>query len=453
MYWRNQGDLICPPLAFYPMVTIQLPIYTEANVVERHIDSICSLDWPTDKMHIQILDDSTDHTSAIVSRKIEHWRQRGRLIDHRQREDRSGFKAGALREALPEAKGEYIAIFDADFVPPISFLKETIPHLIEGKLGMVQSRWIHLNRNDNLLTRLSAILLDGHFMIEHTARNRSNRFFNFNGTAGVWRKSTIIDAGGWQHDTVTEDLDISYRAQLKGWDFLYLPSLCSPAEIPSDLSAFKIQQYRWAKGSIQTAKKLLFKILKAPIPIHTKIEAFFHLSANISHPLTLLLLILMPYTWFWRTEEGSMGFWLELMVFVASSLSIGFFYLLSQKESQPTRWTGEIRHIPLVLALGIGMSINQSKAFFAGLWGKDQTFVRTPKKGETNLTPYRAPGSIFSFLEIAMGLYCCVSTAYLLWVGAWQALPFLCLFAWGFSYVGIMSLSIPTSEGAKDFAD
>ena len=408
-------------------------------VVERLIDAICDLDWPKDKMHIQILDDSTDHTSLLVEEKIAGYQKQGWNIKHIQRSKRSGFKAGALQESLPYTKGEFIAIFDADFVPPRSFLKESIPHLLDSRIGMVQACWTHLNRQENLLTKLSSILLDGHFVLEHTARNRSGRFFNFNGTAGIWRKQAILDAGGWEHDTVTEDLDLSYRAQLKNWKFIYLPKLHTPAEVPAMMLAFKVQQYRWAKGSIQTAKKLLPKILMARIPLLTKMEAFFHLSANISHPLTLCLLIFMPFTMFWRDATGIMSLWFELFVFTASSLSVGCFYLLAQKEALPTQWKNETLRIPLVLALGIGMSINQSRAFFSGFWSSDYTFIRTPKKGSKYKTHYEIPKTILPIFEIAMGIYCTGSALFLISKGAWQGLPFLSLFAWGFFYVGISS--------------
>mgnify|MGYP001611145342 CR=1 FL=1 len=257
LYKRHKKDVWVPKARYdeLPMVTIQLPMYNEMYVAERLIDATCTIRYPKDKLEIQVLDDSTDGTVVIARAAVDKWAAQGFNIVYCHRKDRSGYKAGALKEGMKTAKGDFIAIFDADFIPQPDFLEHTIHFFTEDRIGMVQVRWDHLNRDFNLLTRAQAVMLDGHFLIEHTARNRSGRFFNFNGTAGIWRRATIDDAGGWEHDTLTEDLDLSYRAQLKGWQFVFLPDVLAPAEVPVEMNSFKSQQHRWAKGSMQTAKK------------------------------------------------------------------------------------------------------------------------------------------------------------------------------------------------------
>src|SRR5713101_7340766 len=295
LYYRHKFKLPTPSgvLKELPKVTIQLPIYNEMYVVERLIDSVCHIDYPRELLQIQVLDDSTDETSAIARACVERNRQQGHQVVYLHREGREGFKAGALAYGLQFAEGELIGVFDADFVPSTDFLRRTVPFFADEKTGMVQVRWGHLNREFSILTQAQSIFLDGHFIIEHTARNRSGCFFNFNGTAGIWRRTAIDDAGGWQHDTLTEDLDLSYRAQLRGWQFVFVPGVIAPAEVPVEMNAFKSQQHRWAKGSIQTCRKLLPRILKSDLPFGVKAEAFFHLTANFNYILMCMLSILM----------------------------------------------------------------------------------------------------------------------------------------------------------------
>jgi cellulose synthase/poly-beta-1,6-N-acetylglucosamine synthase-like glycosyltransferase len=322
-----------PPPAEWPVVTVQLPIYNEMYVADRLIDAVCRLDYPRDRLQIQVLDDSTDETRAISELAVRRHQAQGIDIQYLHRTDRTGFKAGALEAGLASARGPFVAIFDADFVPSPDFLRRTLPHFADSNVGMVQARWGHLNEDYSLLTRIQSILLDGHFVLEHGGRNRASRFFNFNGTAGVWRRETIDAAGGWQHDTLTEDLDLSYRAQLKGWKFLFLPNVIAPAEVPVEMNSFKSQQHRWAKGSIQTCRKLLPRILRANVPFGVKVEAFFHLSANFNYLLMSVLSVLMfPAMW----VRYNMG-WYEMLLidvplFCAATLSVSNFYIVCQRE-------------------------------------------------------------------------------------------------------------------------
>ncbi|HEX4352673.1 MAG TPA: cellulose synthase family protein, partial [Polyangiales bacterium] len=291
LYWKHRKDVPSPPAHFpeLPCVTVQLPMYNEMYVAERLLEGIANLDYPKDKLEIQVLDDSTDETCEIAQAKARELIARGYNVSYRHRVDRTGYKAGALEEGLRDAIGDYIMVFDADFVPSPSIINDLIHFFTNPKVGMVQARWGHLNRDYSVLTRVQSMMLDGHFVIEHIARNRSGRFFNFNGTAGIWRRSTIIDAGNWQHDTLTEDMDLSFRAQLRGWEFIYVPTAIAPAEIPCEMNSFKGQQFRWAKGSIQVAKKLLPSIWRSKtVPFSVKLEAFFHLTNNFAYPLLLL---------------------------------------------------------------------------------------------------------------------------------------------------------------------
>src|SRR3954465_15968831 len=313
LYMKNR-DKVPPaqaPLgaAAMPRVTIQLPIYNEMYVADRLIDAVCEMDYPRELLEIQVLDDSIDETTDIAELAVRRHAARGFDISYVHRVDRRGYKAGALEAGLRLAKANFIAIFDADFIPPRDFLIKTLPHFADGKVGMVQARWGHINQDYSLLTKIQAILLDGHFVLEHGGRNRGGRFFNFNGTAGVWRRTAIESAGGWQHDTLTEDLDLSYRAQLAGWHFVFVPGLVAPAEVPVEMNAFKSQQHRWAKGSIQTCRKLLPRILQSNLPLRVTAEAFFHLSANFNYPLMCVLSVLMAPSMVIRYNMG----WYEML--------------------------------------------------------------------------------------------------------------------------------------------
>ncbi|PZR09122.1 MAG: glycosyl transferase family 2 [Archangium gephyra] len=448
LYYRHKYALPTPKgeLKELPRVTIQLPIFNEMYVVERLVDAVCRIEYPREKFEVQVLDDSTDETCSIARARVEQWKEKGIDISYIHRTNRSGFKAGALENGLHLAKGEFVAVFDADFVPSVDFLTRTVPFFADSKVGMVQVRWGHLNRDFSILTQAQSILLDGHFIIEHTARNRSGCFFNFNGTAGIWRRSTIKDAGGWQHDTLTEDLDLSYRAQLKGWQFVFLPEIISPAEVPVDMNAFKSQQHRWAKGSIQTAKKLLPTILKSDLPYEVKREAFLHLSNNVAYLLMVVMSVMMPLSMVLRYKHGLYAsLWLDLPIFLASTASVGFFYVATARELGFS-WWNRIKFLPFVMSLGIGMAINQAKAVVEALMDKQSEFTRTPKTGSEGRSvqavkkAYRGKRSWVPFIELAFGLYFTGAVWFAWDQEIWTSLPFLVLFQLGFLYVGVTSM-------------
>src|SRR3984957_903089 len=358
LYYKQKKKRTTAPAAYFddlPRVTVQLPIFNEQYVVERLLESICKLKYPREKLDIQVLDASTDETVEVARGLVERYAALGNPISYHHRTNREGYKAGALAEGLNTAKGEFVAIFDADFTPPEDFLFRTIHHFTDPKVGMVQTRWTHINRNYSFLTNVEAILLDGHFVLEHSGRARSGVFFNFNGTAGVWRRRAIEEAGGWQHDTLTEDTDLSYRAQLKGWKFIYLQDVECPAELPIEMTAFKTQQARWAKGLIQTSKKILPMMFRSDAPFHVKLEAFYHLTANISYPLMIVLSTLLMPAMIIRFYQG----WFQMLLidvplFMASTLSISSFYLVSQRELFPGKWYRTFLYLPFLMALGIG---------------------------------------------------------------------------------------------------
>ncbi|MEN8154916.1 MAG: cellulose synthase family protein [Acidobacteriota bacterium] len=429
-----------------PFVTIQLPIFNEMYVVERLIDSVVKIDYPKDRLEIQVLDDSTDETKKIAKNRVDLYKKKGINIEHLHRDNREGFKAGALEEGMKRSKGEFIAVFDADFVPDPSFIKKTVHYFTDPGIGMIQTRWGHVNRGYSVLTKLQAIFLDGHFVIEHTARNRTGRFFNFNGTAGIWRKETIIDAGGWQHDTLTEDLDLSYRAQMKGWEFVYMPMYEVPAELPVDIIAFKSQQHRWAKGSIQTAKKLMKKIFNSEYPMKVKIESVFHLAGNINYlimiPFSLLILPLIII----RTElDWSKWLIIDIPLFLLATTSISAFYLLSQKYISPS-WKSTFKYLPLLMGLGIGLSVNNSVAVIEALFNHQSDFIRTPKFGvedegeDWKQKKYRVNKKLLvPTIELILGIYFSVAV-YIGFINRmWFVLPFLVLFQYGFLFISLLS--------------
>ncbi|MCG8456664.1 MAG: glycosyltransferase family 2 protein, partial [Holophagales bacterium] len=373
------GDGSSRAPAELPIVTVQLPIFNERYVAERLVDAVSRLDYPPDRLEIQVLDDSTDETREIVHRAVARWRRRGVDIHHLHRTDRTGFKAGALAAGHARAKGELLAVFDADFVPPEDFLRRIAPDFADPEVGMVQARWGHLNREHSLLTQVQAILLDGHFVVEHTARDSNGCLFNFNGTAGVWRRRAIEDAGGWEHDTLTEDLDLSYRAQLAGWKFRFLPDLVAPAELPGEINAYKSQQHRWAKGSVQTSRKLLSTVLRSKVGMRAKIEAFVHLTANFTYLLMLALsLLIFPAMYLRRGEEAWRLLAFDLPLFLAATVSVAIFFLVSQSRDGLSPWRCLIR-LPAVMAVGIGLSVNNSRAVISGLFENGGVFHRTPK--------------------------------------------------------------------------
>lgn len=429
-----------------PRITVQLPVYNEMYVVERLIDAVCNIDYPPELFEVQVLDDSTDETQQIAKGVVERYQNLGLNISYIHRENRVGFKAGALAEGLRHAKGEFIAIFDADFIPCSEILTKTVHYFTDPNIGMVQVRWGHINSEYSLLTKIQSIMLDGHFVIEHSARNRSGRFFNFNGTAGVWRRDAIASSGGWQHDTLTEDLDLSYRAQLKGWKFIFVPDVIAPAEVPVEINSFKSQQHRWAKGSIQTARKILPVVLRSNLPWTIKVEAFFHLSNNISYLLMLVLSLFTLPSLVIRYERGWQNIMvLDLPIFLIGTLSVLSFYILSQKEIY-NDWVSRIKYIPLLMSLGIGLSVNNSKAVLEALFGHQTDFKRTPKycieknSDHWEHKKYRVTKSAVALIELVFAVYFGLTIYYALLNNFYFSVPFLMLFFFGFSYTGLISL-------------
>jgi cellulose synthase/poly-beta-1,6-N-acetylglucosamine synthase-like glycosyltransferase len=448
LYWRHRNRAPKPKATFdeLPVVTVQLPMFNEMYVAERLIDSVAGLDYPRDRLEIQVLDDSTDETTEIAKAKVEDLVERGYDAVYVHRTDRTGYKAGALEEGVKVAKGDFLLVFDADFVPTPGIIQQLIHHFTDDEVGMVQARWGHLNRDYSLLTQVQSMMLDGHFVIEHIARNRSGRFFNFNGTAGMWRKSTIEDAGGWHHDTLTEDMDLSFRAQLKGWKFIYVPDATAPAEIPCEMNSFKSQQFRWAKGSAQTAKKLLPIVLRAPLPLHVKIEAIFHLTNNFAYVFLIgLAMLQLPNMLLRQQMQVPELLLLDVPLFAATSGSIVLFYLTTHQALYNDLWDAAKR-LPLMMALGIGLSLNNARAVAEGLFGKESEFVRTPKHGVVQSTEnwvkkeYKAGKNLFSLIEFLLGVYFVVTILLAAVIGAWASIPFLVLFMAGFLYVGGLSL-------------
>jgi cellulose synthase/poly-beta-1,6-N-acetylglucosamine synthase-like glycosyltransferase len=439
-----------PPQSHFeelPRVTVQIPSYNEMYVIERVIDAVCAFDYPKDKLDIQVLDDSTDETQEIAKNVVERWNNKGLDIHYIHRADRTGFKAGALENGLRTAKGEFVAIFDADFIPEADFLHRTIHYFTDPKVGMVQARWEHLNREYSFLTKTQAIFLDGHFMLESFTRFASGRFFNFNGTAGILRRRTIEEAGGWEHDTLTEDLDLSYRAQLKGWKFQFVPSLGVPAELPVEMNSFKSQQCRWAKGAMQVCKKVLPRMLRSDLSAGEKLEAWYHLTGNITYPLMILLSLVLFPALIVRFNQG----WFELItidlpLFILSFSSVSSFYIVSQKALHKD-WYKRILYLPGLMAVGIGMTIPGSKAVLEGVFGVQSPFVRTPKfsvegtKGDWKSKKYRCRIGWLTIVEICFGLYYTLIALYALDLGIYGVIPFLLLFQFGYLYTGLWSLA------------
>jgi cellulose synthase/poly-beta-1,6-N-acetylglucosamine synthase-like glycosyltransferase len=430
-----------------PKVTMQLPIFNEVYVVERLLRSVSEIDYPKDLLQIQVLDDSTDDTRALTESCVTELLGRGFNVELIHRTDRTGFKAGALETGLASAQSEFVCILDADFVPQPDLLKRTIHFFTDPKVGMIQTRWGHLNRGYSLLTRVQAMFLDGHLLLEQTARSRSGRFFNFNGTAGLWRRSCIDEAGGWQHDTLTEDLDLSYRAQLAGWKFIFLPDVITPAELPVDMNGFKSQQHRWTKGSIQTCKKLLPTVWRSQLPLMIKIEATAHLTSNFAYLLLACLCVLLH-----PSTGGPQATWLRILlldvpIFFTASVSVAVFYICAQRELHPRTWMKEILLLPALLALGVGLSINNARAVLEACFNHKSDFARTPKYGiERKAQPWRSCKymplkSLLPLAEMAFAIY----FTYFLWFAIqhhqYISVPFLAMFQIGFLYVSLSSFS------------
>ncbi len=448
-FWKHRSNPPVPVSQFaaLPMITVQLPIFNELHVVGNLLRTVSALDYPRDRLQIQVLDDSTDETATHAEKLAAELKAQGYDVDFRHRTNRNGFKAGALDEAMAAAKGDYICIFDADFQPQPDYLKKVIHHFTDPKVGMVQARWGHLNKEFSLLTRLQALFLDGHLVLEQTARSRHGEFLNFNGTAGIWRRSAITESGGWQHDTLTEDLDLSYRAQLKGWKFIYLKDVVVPAELPPDMDGFKSQQHRWTKGSIQVCKKILGDVWRSDIPLGLKLEATAHLTSNFAYLLTLCTLVLMYPANFVMGSSWHTAVFVDVPVFFFASLSVVAFYITAQGAQSRFGWLKALPYVPMLLALGIGMSINNGKAVLEALLNQSSEFVRTPKYGiETKAqavqqrSSYKAGKSIALWIEVTL-------TGYFAWMialaadrGQWGSIPFLLLFFCGFGYVAAGSL-------------
>ncbi len=457
---RHNRPATPPEPEVWPVVTVQLPLYNEMYVARRLIDAVCALDYPPGQLEIQVLDDSTDETTEVVAERVAYYRERGLDIHHLHRTDRSGFKAGALEAGTAVARGEFLAVFDADFVPRQNFLVDSVPFLVaDSELGMVQARWTHINRGYSLLTQVQAIMLDGHFVVEHTARHRGGCFFNFNGTAGIWRRQAIEDAGGWQHDTLTEDLDLSYRSQLAGWRFLYLPDLTAPSELPVDVNGFKSQQHRWARGSVQTGRKLLGRLLRAKLPFKVKLEAFIHLTNNGAYPLMMVLsLLVFPAMILRRGSSMKLLLMVDLPLFISATVSVLIFYAVSQLGAgDESGETGRhnLRFLPALMGLGIGLAVNNTPAVVGGLFKRGGVFERTPKyaiaqRGQSWVKKrYRSRLGLSVWIEGLLALYFLVCMVYAFKVGMWLSLPFLYLFLQGYSYMFLLSVVPALRRAAK----
>jgi len=437
--WRYSPDPVkmASPEFEWPQVTVQLPIYNERYVVNRLIDSIVQLKYPRDRLEIQVLDDSTDDTVQIVSHAVARQRARGFDITHIRRANRQGFKGGALEHGLNNAKGEFVAIFDADFLPPPGFLEKMIPYFADSpEIGCLQARWGHINHENSWLTRAQATGIDGHFIIEQETRSQKGVFLNFNGTAGIWRRACIEDAGGWHHDTLTEDLDLSYRAQLRGWRIRYLPHISAPAELPAHINAYKRQQFRWAKGSIQTAIKTLGALWRSPNPTAVKIEATIHLTNYAVHPLMLLNLILtLPLM-----VNRSLLLWM-IPIFTLAAIGPWFMYWIAMRE-QGRGYQERISNLVMLVFLGAGLSLNNTRAVGEALLGKQSSFLRTPKfdlrgskRQEQSSSSYLLPRDANVWIESLLALYAAVLFFYAMTAGFWSIIPWLLMYVCGFSYV------------------
>ncbi|GAA3927071.1 cellulose synthase family protein [Hymenobacter algoricola] len=429
--------------AAWPRVTVQLPIYNELYVVERVIDAIAALDYPADRLHIQVLDDSTDDTVALAAARVAYHRARGRRIDHVRRPSREGFKAGALAYGLLATDGELVAIFDADFVPEPDFLRRTVPYFHEPAVGVVQTRWTHLNEDDSLLTRLQAFGLNAHFLVEQVGRSTGGHFINFNGTGGVWRRTCIDDAGGWHADTLTEDLDLSYRAQLRGWRFVYLPRVAAPAELPAAMDALRSQQFRWNKGGAETARKHLGQVFRSDATAGTKLHATFHLLNSTVFMAILLMALLSVPLLFAREHLPELRLVFQLAsVFLLTLAPLVYYYFTAWRLATPAAsWLGFVPKFVLFLAMSMGLSLHNTLAVLGGLAGRKTAFIRTPKLG---LRPppshwrqrYRTGRpDVRTVLEGVLTLYFLFGLGAGVYLGNLGLLPFHLLLVTGFGLV------------------
>jgi len=443
------------PAEELPHVTIQLPLYNEATVVARLLEATAKMRYPRQKLEIQVLDDSTDESRQMARAKVmdlranppelpegtrEDWK--GELdIVYIHRVDRTGYKAGALDAGLSVAKGELVAIFDADFIPGDGFVRDLVPHFTgDAKVGMVQARWGHMNRDRSLLTRVQALMLDGHHLVENRARAAAGWLFNFSGTGGMWRKCAINESGGWQHDTLTEDLDLSYRAQMAGWKFVYRENVVTPAELPEDVSAFRAQQFRWAKGTVQTARKLMKRVMTSELSLTQRMEAFFHMTPHFAYPLMVILsVLLLPALILMPATNPTTMLLIDLPLCIGTTGSLAAFYAMAMTAQGRSRFDA-LRTLPALLALGAGLAPHLTKAVFEGLRSMAGEFVRTPKHGEMHSNRYRARADLPS-IEIFLALVSFASVIASLETGHWFATPFAMLFTFGYGYVASLVAS------------
>ncbi len=444
LVWNRKKRTETPPAASLPRVTVQIPVWNELGVIERALDGAAALDYPRELLEIQVLDDSTDETSALIERKAEELRRSGLAVTHVRRGERAGFKAGALANGLPACQGALVLILDADFVPAPELLQRAVPHFQDAKVGLVQVRWDHANRNASLLTRVQALLLDAHFLVEQAARSRSGRPFKFNGTGGVWRRSAIEDAGGWSWDTLTEDLDLSVRAQLRGWRFVFLDDVAATGELPEDLAAFRSQQSRWVKGSAETARKLLGDVWRTPgVPLGARLETTVQLLLNAAYPFALALALLtVPLVGLGvpRAARGIAD--LHAALFFLATFNVGAFLVASQARRGLRGILEAVLLLPLVFALGLGLSLSNARAFLAGLLRRSSPFVRTPKRGTLAKSPYLASAPLGeALLELLLTLYLSWGGALAIYSHRPWALPFQTLLVLGFLACGIKALT------------
>lgn len=430
-----------PPLSRFPYVTIQLPIYNERYVVSRLIDAVARLDWPKQQLEIQVLDDSTDITTSIARAAVKHWQRQGVDIHLIRRDDRSGFKAGALAHGLSAASGEFMAIFDADFVPPPDFLRRTVPHLLaDPDLGMVQTRWGHLNADYSLLTRAEALAIDAHFVVEQSARDRSGLYLNFNGTAGVWRRECIEAAGGWHADTLSEDVDLSYRAQLAGWRLRYLPDVVAPAELPPQIHGFKGQQFRWAKGSIQVARKLAGLLLTHEAPLFVRFQGLIHLTGYLIHPLMIVLLLAVVPMIITHSRVPAGFVYLSL-----ATLGPPFLFAVAQRAAYPD-WGRRMLSFPILALIGTGIALSNTQAVAEALLSRKTAFERTPKfriedrHDHWANKSYALRATPLVLGELALAVYAGLGIVAAWKTGQFFVIPYLLLYALGFGLVASLTL-------------
>jgi hypothetical protein len=446
-WWRGRASRARPtpaPPSTWPAVTVQLPVYNERRVVERLIEAAGRLDYPAHRLEIQVLDDSTDETGSLAAAAVARLRDRGIDARHLRRDGRRGFKAGALAAGLEQARGEFLAVFDADFVPRPDFLVRLIPHFHDPNVGMVQARWGHLNRDRSLLTSAQAVMLDAHFLLEHAARMERRLFFNFNGSAGVWRRRCIEDAGGWSGDTLTEDLDLSYRAQLAGWRFVFDPTVVAPAELPGDAQGLRSQQSRWTKGSIQTALKLLPRLLRERWPWPVKVEAAFHLTCNACYPLLLTIGLLSGPVLVWMPAASRGDAWLLQAAWLVFGVAPVALFMVAGQRAAGVRGWRIARDVPAALVLGIGLAVNNARAVVAALGREVGAWERTPKSGDsspgTRLPAYAAARRPDGWAELLLSAYLMGLVAVAWSLAAYASIPFASLLIAGFLFVALSSM-------------